>query len=90
MSSTTQKQQNFVSEPMGDKPVTALPGIGPVLGERLNEAGFDKAKDVLGQYLVMKEDKESFKGWVKDTCDANSKQAEDCANCLKDWSNDHV
>lgn len=42
MSGTTQKYRNFVAEPMGEKPVTDLAGIGETLGGRLTEAGFDK------------------------------------------------
>ena len=72
-------------EPMGEKPVTELAGIGVVLGGRLVEAGFDYAYVVLGQFLVLKKDEDMFKDWIKDTCAANSKQQNDCFQCLKEW-----
>ncbi|KAJ8984971.1 hypothetical protein NQ317_007841 [Molorchus minor] len=62
MSSTSQKHRNFVAEPMGDKPVTDLAGVGGVLGERLVSAGFDKAYVVLGQFLVLKKESRNIQG----------------------------
>lgn len=39
---TSQKHRDFVAEPMGEKEVNALAGIGDVLGKRLQDKGFDK------------------------------------------------
>ena len=53
MSTTSQKHRNFVAEPMNDKLVTDLAGIGEVLGKRLESKGFDKAYVVLGQVIYI-------------------------------------
>ena len=54
-----------MAEPMGEKPVTDLAGIGDVLGKRLESKGFDKAYVLLGQFLLMKKNKEKFLKWMK-------------------------
>ncbi|XP_072907596.1 barrier-to-autointegration factor-like [Hemitrygon akajei] len=85
MISTSHKHRNFVSEPMGNKSVSALAGIGATLGRKLEEQGFDKAYEVLGQFLVLRKDDELFKDWLKDICGANSRQAGQCVFCLQEW-----
>ncbi|XP_022095747.1 barrier-to-autointegration factor-like [Acanthaster planci] len=87
---TTKKHKQFVSEPMGDKLVTELGGIGPKYGERLREAGFEKAYNVLGQFLVLNKDEELFVDWLMTTTSATKKCATDCYNCLKDWSDAYI
>ncbi|XP_058684713.1 barrier-to-autointegration factor isoform X1 [Poecile atricapillus] len=98
MSSTSQKHRDFVAEPMGEKPVGTLAGIGDVLGRKLEEKGFDKGRVtglspvspgqayvVLGQFLVLRKDEELFREWLKETCGANAKQSRDCSGCLREW-----
>ncbi|XP_072298879.1 barrier-to-autointegration factor B-like [Eucyclogobius newberryi] len=85
MSSTSQKHRRFVAEPMADKTVTAIAGIGDAQGRRLENKGFDKAYAVLGQFLVLNKDEELFRDWLEDACGANAKQQRDCYNCLKEW-----
>uniref|UniRef100_A0A8C5K0Y3 Barrier-to-autointegration factor n=1 Tax=Jaculus jaculus TaxID=51337 RepID=A0A8C5K0Y3_JACJA len=79
------KARDFLAEPMGEKPAGSLAGIGEVLGKKLEERGSDKAYVVPGQFLVLKEDKDLFREWLKDTCGANAKQSCDCFGCLREW-----
>ncbi|CAL8267345.1 unnamed protein product [Merluccius merluccius] len=90
MSSTTQKHKSFVAEPMGEKNVKSLAGIGVALGRGLEEKGFDKSYKVFGQFLAMDKDEGQFRGWLKDTCGANSKQQGDCYGCLREWSENYL
>ena len=70
---------------MGDKPVSELAGIGPVLSSKLEEKGFDKAYVVLGQFLLLKKDEALFAEWLSDTINCNKNHSQNCANCLKEW-----
>ncbi|XP_051831614.1 barrier-to-autointegration factor-like [Antechinus flavipes] len=83
--STSQKHRDFVAEPMGEKSVRCLAGIGEVLGKKLEDRGFDKAYMVLGHFLLLKKNERHFQEWLNDVCGANAKQSRDCIGCLQDW-----
>lgn len=85
MTSTSKKHLNFVSAPMKEKDVTKIAGIGPVYGGRLKENGIDKAYVVLGQFLLLKKEKELFVQWIQGACGACTKNSKYCYDCLKDW-----
>ncbi|XP_016933089.3 barrier-to-autointegration factor-like [Drosophila suzukii] len=81
------KHKIFIREPIRDKSATELPGIGETVGYKLAKAGFEKASTVLGQFLLLKMDKDLFCEWMFITCEANRKQCEDCWECLRKWCN---
>lgn len=83
--SSSEKLAAFLNEPIGDKPVTVLNGIGDKLCECLARKGFDKAYTVLGQFLLLKKDRELFMEWLSFSFDAELQEQLDCYNCLKEW-----
>ncbi|XP_077497231.1 barrier-to-autointegration factor-like [Amblyomma americanum] len=85
MSSTSKKHRSFTSEPMGNKSVTDLAGIGDSLGGRLRDQGFMRADNVVGQYLLMRRNEDRFTSWLSNASGANRRQARDCYRCVDDW-----
>jgi len=90
MTTTSVKHQNFIAEPMGEKAVTELAGIGPVYSAKLIDQGFDKAYVVLGQFLLLKKDKDMFIDWLTDLAGANKHHANACYDCLHEWCEQHL
>eukprot|EP00051_Salpingoeca_urceolata_P026748 m.478474 g.478474 ORF g.478474 m.478474 type:complete len:91 (+) comp21149_c0_seq1:549-821(+) len=85
--STSQKHRDFVREPMGDKPVSDIAGVGPRATEVLEPLGFSKAFHLLGQFLVLDKDEEMFQSWLSENVSSmNSKHRGDCYNCLSEWA----
>ena len=79
-----------IEDPLLDKPVTEWAGIGKSLGRRLSNLGFDKAYVLLGQFLILKKNRDLFEDWLKDYAGANSKQASDCYKSLSIWCDEYL
>ena len=47
MSTTSKKHANFVSEPMGDKEISEIAGIGPTYQGRLKDKGFEYVSHII-------------------------------------------
>jgi len=83
--------QNKVSDhhtvlgPMSSLAITDIAGIGETLGKRLEERGFDRAQVLLGQFLLLKMNKDLFEAWLNDIAGFNKRQANETYNCLIEW-----
>lgn len=92
--SNTQEHRNFVSEPMHNKPVTDLAGIGVAHGQRLARRGYAmvwsafalnvlrhfsfQARHILSEFLAFDKEKEDFIEWLRNNCGASWMQANAC------------
>ncbi|KFD56090.1 hypothetical protein M514_02868 [Trichuris suis] len=79
------KHSDFVSEPMGEKDVDRVPGIGEQYAKKLRKEGFDKAYLLLGQFLILKQNEELFVTWIVDMGGLSRKHAEQCAKAFTEW-----
>ena len=83
--------QNFITnQNIGDGPVENLPGIGEKTGAKLRAAKYEKAAQVLGMYLALNCDAESFKAWLHEKSGAASNIQRDCKNGVKGWAIMHL
>uniref|UniRef100_A0A7E4V5H6 Barrier to autointegration factor n=1 Tax=Panagrellus redivivus TaxID=6233 RepID=A0A7E4V5H6_PANRE len=84
--STSFKHREFTSEPMGDKKVSDIAGIGNVYGSKLTERGFGNASNLMGQFLIMNKDKDAFASWLKSEIGVSSRYSRNAAACLDEYS----
>ena len=87
---TTKKHKLFTSQPINDKGVKCVPGIGNVYGDRLIAAGFPKAYSILDKFLDLEKDEVSFKHWLRETCGANAKSQKECYLALSEWCDQYL
>ena len=86
MSSSSKKHQDFVGEAMGDKPVDAVPGIGPVTAGNLkDDSNIDTAKKLYGEYV---RNPDNFKSVIKEH-GGDRGQQDQAYNAMKEWDKQH-
>ncbi|GJQ78796.1 hypothetical protein Trydic_g2638 [Trypoxylus dichotomus] len=90
MSSTSKKHRDFVREPIGNKCVHDLPGIGGAYGHRLNNSGYGSARQVVGQYLVQGGSEPAFRDFLRSEGGVNNKSSGDCYRAVRDWTDNHM
>ncbi len=83
----SQVHMNFVSSPMGCKPVTAVPGVGPVLAGNLKvKNNITTARQLLGWYLI---DPANFQNFIMGH-GGNAKSQGDACKGMKDFTDSHI
>ncbi|MFH4975300.1 hypothetical protein AB6A40_002009 [Gnathostoma spinigerum] len=86
MSPSSAAHCKFISEPMGDKPITAIPGIGPTCAAKFTNAGYEKANALFGKFLLLKKNKEGFIQFLKETGGMPEHHAKSVYECFDEWS----
>ena len=79
------KYRRFLCEPMGDKVVSALPGVTAVAESRLRERGYATAAKVWGKFLTLQKNPELFHAWMHDVSGANKRAVRSCCRCLEEY-----
>ena len=87
--SSEEQYRDFIKTPMGDKPVSLLPGTSSVLEQRLNEAGIVQAYQVLGKFLYLEKGHIAFYEWLRGF-GADNSELTACFNALNDWCKEYL
>lgn len=88
--SDTKKHREFVAEPIKDKDVDKLPGIGPVAANNLKNRGYNLARQLLGELLLKGDDQEKFCAFLMEVSGANSENQRICYKALKEFSDNFI
>ena len=85
MAGNTQKHNDFVGEPMEQKLVTALPGIGRAIGQRLiDDDRYGTARKLFGYYL--NHTREQFIALLGELGNASKHNATLAYGALEEWA----
>lgn len=79
---TTKKYELFIEEPLGEKAVNSIPGIGPTTAKSLKNKKITKAYQIFGEYLRCGKDDFLFTKWMT-SVQANTKFIQQCIDAMK-------
>lgn len=91
-SNTSKKYNDFTNEPIGNKLVTSIPGVGNETANKLEKLKFVYAKHLVGLFLSpeIDSDESKMKFWFIDNAKMTARRSEEAANCLKNWVGSYV
>ena len=90
MTDKTETHRKFVSEPIGNKPVSAVPGIGRAHKETLNGSNITKASELLGVCMSKGMKQDQFQEWLKEKLPtSNAVHRECCYKALDEYFHTH-
>ena len=84
-SNTSKKQKMFIDEPMGDKLVIEIGGIGKIASAKLAEIKITKAYHLLAYFLTLDKDNAKFITFLKEQANMTEKNARVSAETLDAW-----
>ncbi|KAI3380953.1 hypothetical protein SNEBB_002550 [Seison nebaliae] len=90
MPTTTIKHERFRCEPMSDKGIEEIAGIGDVTAGQLRLRGYEKASQLLGRLLLFDRNEEDFIAWMKMNTKANEGMARRAFLCLQAWCDTYL
>ena len=92
MADVTETHRKFVSEPIGNKPVSAVPGIGRAHQGTLNDRGnnITRAYELLGIFLGKGMEEGGFKRWLQEKLpESNAVHRDCCYKALNEYFRTH-
>ena len=84
--------RTFVEEPLGEKSVRAVPGIGPAYEEKLKKKGITKACMLVGQFIYFGGDEKKYIDWLQSTKvyeGISNVHARSVFDGIKEWCEKH-
>ena len=90
ISSTTKKYNDFTSEPLGDKLVSCMPGIGKAYEKALVDKHIVKAYQLVGHFLCLMKDEEKMQSFLIAEGGLKKDSAKICTNAISQWVSNYV